>query len=343
MSKPIRKHADTHNCITNLPNLDGCKPQNHVIIAGTGRAGTSFLVRYLTELGLDTHLSRPAAEVFWDENANAGLEDMPIGTVPDQLPYVIKSPWIGEFIDQLLAQKALTINVAIIPVRDLLEASVSRIINEMRSIQQNAPWMTEFTSTWDVWGFTPGGVVLSLNPVDQARVLAAGFHRLVQRLVDADVPILFLAFPKLVTDWEYLFRKLRPYLAPHISAEDAQAAHQRTADIEKVRVGAELRSSQSALPAALTIAARTEYPNHRQLDQIATRREVKRLNLEVDRLKVALQQSELEARQVQERAVKESAELRAVLERQQIKAQKLQTILNMISASRWWPLRNKLK
>ena len=28
-------------------------PEKHLVIAGTGRAGTSFLVRYLTELGLD--------------------------------------------------------------------------------------------------------------------------------------------------------------------------------------------------------------------------------------------------------------------------------------------------
>ena len=33
-------------------------PERHLIIAGTGRAGTSFLVRYLTELGLDTTLAR---------------------------------------------------------------------------------------------------------------------------------------------------------------------------------------------------------------------------------------------------------------------------------------------
>jgi len=333
MSKQIGKAVGTHECIVNLSNLDECKPHNHMIIAGTGRAGTSFLVRYLTELGLDTHLSRDPADVIWDENANAGLEDMPIGTLSDRLPYVVKSPWIGEFIDQLLAKKTLTINVAVIPVRDLLEASVSRVINEMRAIQQNAPWMNEFSSTWDVWGFTAGGVVFSLNPVDQARVLATGFHRLVQRLVDADVPILFLAFPRLVTDWEYLFHKLRPYLAPHISAEDARAAHQRTADIEKVRVGAELRSNQSAMAPPLTLAAMTEYPDHRQLDQIAVRREVKRLNLEVDRLRAALQQSELE---------KEAAELRATLE-QRRKAKKLQTILDAISVNRWWQSKSKLK
>jgi len=36
--------------------------QRHLVISGTGRAGTSFLVRWLTEMGLDTHLSRRGAD-----------------------------------------------------------------------------------------------------------------------------------------------------------------------------------------------------------------------------------------------------------------------------------------
>ena len=43
----------------------------HLFIAGTGRAGTSFLVRYLTALGLDTRLTRHGEE-GWDEEAHAG-------------------------------------------------------------------------------------------------------------------------------------------------------------------------------------------------------------------------------------------------------------------------------
>jgi hypothetical protein len=46
--------------------------RRHLLIAGTGRAGTSFLVRYLTELGLDSRLRRYGENAGWDENANAG-------------------------------------------------------------------------------------------------------------------------------------------------------------------------------------------------------------------------------------------------------------------------------
>jgi hypothetical protein len=77
-------------------------PNSHIIIAGTGRTGTTFLVQYLTELGLGTHVARHGFEQL-DANANAGLEDMPLVATAESLPYVIKGPWIGEYVDEILA------------------------------------------------------------------------------------------------------------------------------------------------------------------------------------------------------------------------------------------------
>jgi hypothetical protein len=99
----------------------------HLFIAGTGRTGTSFLVRYLSELGLDTHISRNGC-AHWDSNANAGLEDAPLASGAGQLPYVVKSPWIGEYIDQILAKREIKIDAVIVPMRDLMEVAASRTI-----------------------------------------------------------------------------------------------------------------------------------------------------------------------------------------------------------------------
>ena len=95
------------------------------MIAGTGRAGTSFLVRYLAELGLDTHLSRSEN---WNEVAQAGLEDHILHE--KDLPYVVKSPWLYEYIDQVLARQDIVLDGVIIPMRDLVEAAVSRVTLE---------------------------------------------------------------------------------------------------------------------------------------------------------------------------------------------------------------------
>ena len=45
---------------------------SHVLITGTGRTGTTFLVQLLTNLGLDTGYTRQNMTLF--EYARAGLE-----------------------------------------------------------------------------------------------------------------------------------------------------------------------------------------------------------------------------------------------------------------------------
>jgi len=206
----------------------GAAPTHHLFIAGTGRSGTSFLVRYLTELGLETHLAaHPKPD--WNDEAKAGLEDHWRSPVDGRRPYVMKSPWLYEFIDEILADPAVRIDAVIVPVRDLTEAAASRIQLQRHSMLRANPWIGEFERSWDHWGETPGGAVFSLDPVDQGRLLAAGFHHLVQRLVRAGVPLLLLDFPRLVQDPDYLFDALRSLLPPGATSAEACAAHARIA------------------------------------------------------------------------------------------------------------------
>ena len=239
--------------------------RRHMLIAGTGRAGTSFLVRYLSALGLETEIER-SGEAQWDETANAGLETMPLLTPGADLPYVIKTPWVAEFADHILKQEAVAIDALVIPVRDLTEAAASRIILERRAMHESAPWMADLDSTHETWGSTPGGVVYSLNPLDQARILAIDFHRLIQRFVDADTAIVFLAFPRLIHDSDYLYARLRPYLPATVTADQARAAHRALADPAKIRVEHERTSLSTSA--------------HDELDTIALRRELQRLRKE---------------------------------------------------------------
>jgi hypothetical protein len=254
----------------------------HLFIAGTGRAGTSFLVRYLNELGLDTHLGRHAAASGWDENANAGLEDAPfLGTSTD-LPYVVKFPYLYACIDELIASGTFRPDAVIIPIRDLAEAAISRSVVERRAVHQSAVWMSERDSSWEQWAHVPGGIIYSLNPIDQGRLLAVGFHHLVQRLVAADIPIVFIAFPRLIEDGRYLFNKLRPLLPPTANETSACAAHERLADTAKVRVGPELTVTERvAQPHTANVMS---YPSHAALDAIALRRELRRLRRQISEM-----------------------------------------------------------
>ncbi len=239
----------------------------HLLIAGTGRAGTSFLVRYLTQLGLDTHLSRFGSSAAWDERANAGLENVPLGREED-LPYVIKSPFTYQVIHDMLARKTYEFDAVVIPMRDLVEAAASRSIVEMQAMHRSAPWMTDLDHTWEHYGHTWGGIVYSTSPIDQARLLAVGFHQLLEQLVKADIKLILLSFPRLVEDADYLHRKLATVLPEAISADQGRLAHAATADPSKVRVGREVRTAAPDQGSGFTLSG----PDRHCLERAALNR-----------------------------------------------------------------------
>ena len=251
-----------------MPDQDQPPPRHHLLIAGTGRAGTSFLVRWLAAAGLRTHLSAHATPM-WDDDANAGLEDLPLAADSQAAPYVMKSPWLVEVIDDVLANPRIVLDAVIIPMRDLNEAAASRVVQELQTAHRKNPWMADLGRTFEQWGTTPGGVVYSLDPVDQARLLAVSFHRLVQRLVKADVPVVLLDFPRLALDADYLFSKLRRFVPATVA--QGRAAHAELADPEKIRIGRELAADQDAVAPDRLGEALT------RLDAVALRREVRRL------------------------------------------------------------------
>jgi uncharacterized coiled-coil DUF342 family protein len=250
-------------------------PQRHVFIGGTGRAGTSFLVGYLAEMGLETHVAVHDTP-FWDDEANAGFEDHWKIMKEDggRSPYLLKSPWLFEYIDDVLADSAVRLDAVIIPMRDLTEAATSRVVLELQSIHRKAPWMAELSRSWETWAYTPGGVVYSLNPIDQGRLLAVGFHHLVQRLVKADIPLLLLDFPRLAEDADYLLAKLRPLLPAAVTAEQGRAVHAKIADATKIRIGREMQAEEARRPPQPDVT----YGDYNTLDRIALGREIARLN-----------------------------------------------------------------
>jgi hypothetical protein len=249
--------------------LSGTAPaRHHLMIGGTGRAGTSFLVQYLHLCGLDTMISREGLS-SWEEHANAGLESFAADT--QELPYVIKSAWFDEFVASFLANPGLELDVVVIPMRDLVEAASSRVLNEYAARYNDASTPAECTR-WERWGATPGGVVYSLNPMDQARILSLSFHSALLALVMRDVPLVFLDFPRFIEDPDYLFSKLQPYLPNSCSAEQAALAHGQLADAAKVRTARELDQANSHAAAQQSRATSIQYPSMQNLNQAALQR-----------------------------------------------------------------------
>jgi hypothetical protein len=174
--------------------------KHHLLISGTGRAGTTFLVQLLTELGLDTGFKNAADGVH--PECNAGMEWSTEEVFKMRAPYVVKSPALSEDIKQILETPGLVIDSMIVPIRDLYAAAESR-----RSVARQAGNVKAAGALW-----------LTKKPRDQETALAVQFHHLVNALVEHDVPVIWLNFPRLVKDADYLYSKLQPVL-PGISSE----------------------------------------------------------------------------------------------------------------------------
>jgi len=200
--------------------LNFCEPsaetdetiQHHVIISGTGRAGTTFLVQLLTELGLDTGFSDPHAK-FCDEK-RAGMEWS--FRKHDSLPYIVKSPGLCEDLEWVLKNKKVAIDHAIIPVRDLYSAAESR-----RTVARKG--RPHFLMPQKVLGFRKWRI---RRPKDQENVLAHNFYQLAHTIAEHSIPMTLLFFPRLAKDAEYLFEKIR-FLLDGISQEKFVQAFQK--------------------------------------------------------------------------------------------------------------------
>ncbi len=168
-------------------------PTHKVIITGTGRAGTTFLVRLLTELGLDTGYTKETWTRNYFTHCEAGLEHEL--TEPDT-PYIVKNPAFCETLQTALAEARIVVDHAFIPIRDLDAVAFSRI--RVGGADESVP----------------GGLLKNSNPALQKAVLAEMFHRLVYTLVSHDIPYTFLLFPRFACDAAYAYARLRLILGP---------------------------------------------------------------------------------------------------------------------------------
>lgn len=199
-------------------------PRHHVAIAGTGRAGTSFLVRFLGQCGLDV-----GSLSDFDHRARAGLENH---LLDRQAPYVVKDPWLFAYCERI-DPEVVAVDALLVPVRDLMSAATSRVLQERIAMAQG-PWIDWPHS--DVHGSVLAGAVYSIDPVDQARILAVGFHRLIHWATARQVPLFLLEFPHAVTDAEYLIETLWPWLGRHCDREQAGVAFSTVSAPHLVRI-----------------------------------------------------------------------------------------------------------
>ena len=179
--------------------------KSHILISGTGRAGTTFLVRLLGELGEDIGFANPEQQI--DSICHAGLE---VDLLSAPMPRVVKSPYACDKLAVALERKLYKIDHCFVPMRDLFSAAESR--RRISRLHGNSGSNQMLGGIWD-----------AEKPEEQENVLANKFYHLMLTLARYSVPLTLLDFPRFVNDVEYLWKNLSPVF-PKIRKSDFYAA-----------------------------------------------------------------------------------------------------------------------
>jgi hypothetical protein len=199
--------------------------RGHLLIAGTGRAGTTLLMRILTRLGLDTGFTCGQFAAVEANVGRAGLELSVTRETAARLPAIIKTPHIADNIGEALAEGWLPLDRVLIPVRELGAAAESRRAASRRAEALGRNGLA-----------APGGLWKTREPERQEQELAVQFHKLVEALVAHEVPMTLLAFPRFAREPGYFLRVAGPYLEERFGVGAARllAAHSEETRLEYI-------------------------------------------------------------------------------------------------------------
>lgn len=193
------------------PSGDG-----HIVITGTGRAGTTALVQYMTALGFDTGYT-VAAAVERSEKHRLSRGALERRLRDRGLPHVVKGPGMALELDQVLLDGSPKIEAVILPIRPLRDSAESRrrVFREAASRGLDAA-----RYPGSLWGVS--------DPKQQESFLAIVFYDLVETLTRHRVPTYMLSFPRFVRSHNDLYEGLRGLLARYdVSAEQSEEAFNR--------------------------------------------------------------------------------------------------------------------
>lgn len=194
----------------------------HIIIGGTGRAGSTALMTLISLIderltGFDsTDLEKVKSSI-----GNAGLE-LSIDKIikGDNLPLVIKNPAIHAFLEKLISNKKIKLSRIVIPIRDLDDAKNSRVnvsrkyLSSLRFTKKIKALILYFYYIYikndPNWSLGDGGINFRY-PSTSTNINASLLYNVYSLCYVASknsIPITFIAFPQFVRDKDYCKRQL---------------------------------------------------------------------------------------------------------------------------------------
>jgi hypothetical protein len=151
------------------------------IVTGTGRAGTTFLIALLTNLGMDTGFPYVQDTNFGKTRAGLEPANRNWSKVEEvnNCHAVFKKPKVSLYLTKLI-DDGLKVKEVLIPVRRLQSVTASRK-------RQGMNWMAD-------------------EDGDRSAVMLG---RAVEACMVHDIPFTLISFPKMVQDGEYLYSKIK--------------------------------------------------------------------------------------------------------------------------------------
>lgn len=178
-----------------------------ILITGTGRCGTTFLIKLFSFLGMDTGYTAENYKQCIEPCCNSGMENE--HTSPRR---VIKNPTFLTRIPEIVS--SVPISHVVIPIRRYRPAAQSRVSH----------------------GGNPGGLWGAHDEPSQI----AYYHKILAEylvhMVTYDIPTIFLDFERMIVDKAYLYERFKPAWKEGVTEEAFSSAYDLASSSSKPSV-----------------------------------------------------------------------------------------------------------
>ena len=157
-----------------------------ILITGTGRSGTTFLIKIFSFLDFDTGFNINNYKKYIFSNCNSGMEKHYCDN-----HYILKNPTFMADIEKIVKDKEnITIKTVIIPLRDLDPSAQSRVNHKNKE----------------------GGLWNATDKLSQINYYKDIISNYIFISTKYDLNTIFIDFDKMIKNKQYLFNKLKNIL-----------------------------------------------------------------------------------------------------------------------------------
>ena len=156
-----------------------------IVITGTGRCGTSFLMHLFTALGFNTGYDLDECEQHIAQSGCYGGIEHSIGTERFEKADIVKNP---EWFYKPELFEVIDIDYIIVPIRSAIDVAKSR----------------ELVGSDKYGGFWQGATDLD----SQVRIDEKAFYEFMEYTIKRQLEVIFLPFPRIIKDLHYIWFKI---------------------------------------------------------------------------------------------------------------------------------------